>query len=98
MEQAVVLTRLRAHADDLRRHGVGALWLFGSTARGEARPDSDVDLVVDFDPVARVSLTGLASLRADLSEMLGVPVDLAEWRILRPPVRERAEREAVRAF
>jgi predicted nucleotidyltransferase len=93
-----VLARLREHEADLRRRGIAGLWVFGSVARGEARPDSDVDLVAEFDPVARVSLTGLASLRADLSDMLATPADLAEWRILRPPVRERAEREAVRAF
>ena len=93
-----VLARLRKHEADLRRRGIAGLWVFGSVARGEARPDSDVDLVAEFDPAARVSLTGLASLRADLSDMLAAPADLAEWRILRPPVRERAEREAVRAF
>ncbi|WP_256444246.1 hypothetical protein [Siccirubricoccus sp. G192] len=43
-------------------------------------------------------MTGFASLRADLSEMLGAPVDLAEWHILRPPVREQAERDAVQVF
>jgi predicted nucleotidyltransferase len=93
-----ILGRLREHEAALRQRGIAGLWVFGSVARGEARPDSDVDLVAEFDPAARVSLTGLASLRADLSDILGAPVDLAEWGLLRPPVRERAEHEAVRAF
>ena len=93
-----ILTRLREHEADLRRRGIAGLWVFGSVARGEARPDSDIDLVAELEPAARVSLTGLASLRADLADLLGAPVDLAEWGILRPPVLDRARREAVQAF
>jgi predicted nucleotidyltransferase len=93
-----VLARLREHEADLRRRGITGLWVFGSVARGEARPDSDIDLVAELDPAARVSLTGLASLRADLADILGAPVDLAEWVILRQPVLDRARREAVQAF
>jgi hypothetical protein len=48
------------------------LWAFGSVARGEAWTDSDIDLVAEFDPTARVSLTGLASLRADLADFAGL--------------------------
>jgi predicted nucleotidyltransferase len=93
-----VLARLRGHEAELRQRGIAGLWVFGSAARGEARPDSDVDLIAEFDPAIRLSLTGFASLRADLSDLLGTPVDLAEWGVLKPPVRERAEREAVRVF
>ena len=94
----VVLTRLREHKADLSRRGITGIWVFGSVARGEARLDSDIDLVTELDPAARVSLTGLASLRAELADLLGAPVDLAEWNILRPPMLDRARREAVRAF
>jgi predicted nucleotidyltransferase len=93
-----VLARLREREADLRRRGMAHLWVFGSVARGEARPDSDIDLIAELEPAARVSLTGLASLRADLADLLGAPVDLAEWGILRPPVLDRARREAVQAF
>jgi predicted nucleotidyltransferase len=93
-----VLARLRAREAELRARGVASLSVFGSVARGAARPGSDVDLAVELDPAVRVSLTGLAALRADLADLLGAPVDLAEWGALRPPVRGRAAREAVRAF
>jgi len=93
-----ILTRLRAHEADLRRRGIAGLWVFGSVARGNARPDSDIDLIADLDPAACLSLTGLVSLRADLADLLGAPVDLAEWGTLNPRVLDRARREAVQAF
>ena len=93
-----ILATLRAHAPELRARGVRRLWVFGSVARGTASPQSDVDLIAEIDPDARLSMTGFASLRADLAEMLRQPVDLAEWDLLRAPVRSRAEAEAVQVF
>lgn len=95
---AVVLRQLRERADDLRASGIASLSVFGSVARGEAHPGSDIDLLADLDPAARLSLVGLSSLRAELSELLGAPADLVERGALRPGVREAAEREAVRAW
>jgi hypothetical protein len=59
-ERIVVL--LRAHAEDIRGRGVTRLALFGSTARGEAGPSSDVDLLIEVDPHARFTLVDLAGL------------------------------------
>lgn len=95
---AEVVARLRGREAELRARGVASLSVFGSVARGDAGPDSDVDLVAEFEPGARVSLTGLAALRADLAEALGAPADLAEWDALHPHVRSAAAREAVRVF
>jgi hypothetical protein len=75
------------------------LWVVGPVARGEARPDSGVDLMAEFEVGARVSLVGLASLRAELSDLLGAPAGLAERSALRSAaVLEAAERDAVRAL
>ncbi len=98
-ELAAVLRALRTGTPALRARGVERLWVFGPVACGDARPGSGVDLLCDFEPGARVSLVGLASLRAELSDLIGAPVDLAERDAVRPPAtRERAEGEAVRAL
>jgi len=97
-ELAHVLKLLRAQRAHLTRQGVTGLWVFGSVARGEARPGSDVDLLATFDPKARLSLVGLASLRAELSDLLGVPADLVADEALHPAVRAQAEQEAVRVL
>ena len=95
---ATVLQVLRARAEPLRQRGIASLWVFGSVARGDARPDSDVDLMAEFSSAAQVSLVGLASLRAELSDLLRAPADLVERSTLRPAVRAAADREAVRVW
>jgi|ERR1700733_5718789 predicted nucleotidyltransferase/DNA-binding XRE family transcriptional regulator len=74
-------------------HGVSGLRVFGSVARGEDRPDSDVDLLADLPP--GMSLFGLARLQADLEAIVGTRVDLVPAVDLKPEVRERAGRDLV---
>lgn len=98
-ELAAVLGGLRLGAGALRRRGVRGLWVFGPVARGEAQPGSAVHLMAEFDAEARVSLVGLASLRAELSDLLGAPVELAErCALLSDAARDDAEQEVVRAL
>jgi predicted nucleotidyltransferase/DNA-binding XRE family transcriptional regulator len=75
------------------RHGVSNLRLFGSTARGDDRPDSDIDLLVHLD--RQLGLIGLARIRQELEDILGVPVDLVPDDGLKPDVRAAVERDAV---
>jgi len=63
-------------ADLCRRYQVRELSLFGSAARGEMRPDSDIDLLVEFLPNAEVGLVEHAGLMLDLAQLLGRKVDL----------------------
>jgi predicted nucleotidyltransferase/DNA-binding XRE family transcriptional regulator len=88
-----VRRRRRDLVDIAAAHGVSGLAIFGSVARGEDRPDSDVDIMVDLPP--GMSLLGMARLQSDLEAILGARVDLVPAADLKPGVRERANRDLV---
>jgi|ERR1700704_419871 predicted nucleotidyltransferase len=98
MNRETVITALRAHESELRAAGVVRLSLFGSTARGEARPDSDVDLLAAFDNARPLSLLDVIRIENQISDLLGHAVDLIEEGTLKPRVRQSVDREAMRAF
>jgi hypothetical protein len=75
-------------ADLCRRYQVRRLALFGSVLRDDFRSDSDVDVLVDFDPHAQVGFITLARLQRELAELLGRPVDLVPRMGLKPVIRE----------
>ena len=93
-EIAEIRQCLAKHLDDLMRLGVATLRLFGSYARGEARPDSDIDLLVAFEGPA--SFDAYMDLKFLLEEVLGRPVDLVTESALRPHLKPCVERESVR--
>ena len=74
-------------AEVCTRYGVLELSLFGSAAREETGPDSDIDLLVVFDPRTRIGLIGLGRLADELSELFGRPVDLVPKDGLKPSLR-----------
>lgn len=76
-----------------RRHGARKIRVFGSVARGETRPDSDLDLLVEFEPGR--SLLDHAALVIELESFLGRKVEVASEHGLRPAIRERVLAEAV---
>lgn len=77
-----------------RRHGIRRLSLFGSALRGEDARDSDVDLLVEFEPDVRIGYIGLAGIERELSALFGRSVDLRTPGELGPHLRERILREA----
>ena len=77
-----------------RRYQVKQLSVFGSVARGEARPDSDVDLLVEFLPDARIGMIQYGGLMLALSDLMGRKVDLVTKRALRPVLRDSILEEA----
>lgn len=77
-----------------RRHGVARLSVFGSQVSGAARPDSDLDLLVEFLPGRRVSLFDIGGMMTELSEQLGIQVDIRTPRDLSPLFREQVLKEA----
>ena len=96
-ERECVLALLRAHAPELRARGVRSLALLGSVAHDEARPDSDVDLLLDLDVRAGVGF-GVVSLKGELDRLVGRPVGLAFASRLRPAVRARIQQDLVQVF
>jgi predicted nucleotidyltransferase len=98
MDKSVIIEKLREHEAELRAAGIVRLSIFGSVARGDATEQSDVDLMGDFDRANDLTVFDMAGLEVRLANILGAPVDLADRRMLKAPVRSRAEREAVLAF
>lgn len=92
------LDRLKTHEAELRRLGVRRLALFGSAARGEAGPGSDVDLLASFDPGRRLSLIDVIHVENRLSDILGRRVDLIEEHCLEPRAQPSAKRDLILAF
>ena len=89
-----VLAIIAAHEDELRRYHVAALSVFGSVARNEAGPGSDVDLLVEFDQTATFDL--YLNLKDFLEEILNYPVDLVTSKAVRPRLRPFIERDLLR--
>ncbi len=98
MNRDEAVTIVRAHQAELRARGVTRLAIFGSTARGQARPDSDVDVLVDIDEARRFSLIDLAGLRLYLCDILGQEVEVARRKALKPFLRDNILAEAIEVF
>ena len=93
-DTATIRSRLAALLPDLReRYAVRALFLFGSFARGEQTPDSDLDLLVEFDRTP--GLLTFAALTRLLEDRLGVPVDLATRPMIGPRLSAGVEADLV---
>ncbi len=88
--------RIRKIVRLLRKHGARRVELFGSFARGEARADSDIDILVEFKE--RKSLLELVGIEQELEEAVGVKVDLLTKRWISPYLIDSIEREAVVIF
>ncbi|HMF75226.1 MAG TPA: nucleotidyltransferase domain-containing protein [Bryobacteraceae bacterium] len=98
MNRAEIIAKLRKHEPELTALGILRLSVFGSVARDDASQQSDIDLMGDFDRTKRLTLFDMAGLEVRLADILGASVDLCDRRMLKDPVRIRAEREAVLAF
>jgi predicted nucleotidyltransferase len=95
MERDQILALLKSHRRQLKKYGIHSLSVFGSVARGQARKNSDVDILVDFEKP--VGLFEYARLKMYLEDVLGREVDLVTPEALRKELREDILREAIRA-
>lgn len=95
MRKDEALKLLAQHKPELiRRFGITDLALFGSTVRDEARPDSDIDVLVSFDSPA--TSKRYFGVQFYLEDLMGSPVDLVTDKALRPQLRPYIEKELVR--
>jgi uncharacterized protein len=97
MERDTAIATLRAHEAELKRLGVQHLFLFGSTARGDARPDSDVDLFFDY-PRGKFGLYELMDVKEAAARILGRQTDIMTRDSIHKALRQRIEAEAVPVF
>jgi hypothetical protein len=82
-------------AEICRRYQVRELSVFGSAVRGDMRPDSDIDLRVEFEPDARIGLFEFAGMEEELAALVGRKVDLVSKRGFKPRVRPYVLRDAI---
>ncbi|MFP1130312.1 nucleotidyltransferase family protein [Asticcacaulis sp. W401b] len=98
MKRDEVISVLQSHRPELERLGVRRAALFGSVARDAQRPDSDIDILVDLDPQARLGVFEYVGIVEFIQSLFTVPVDVANSVNLKALVRPAIEREAVYAF
>ena len=97
MKREEIIARLRENEAALRARGVAHAALFGSRARGDQRPESDTDLMIEFDPTARITVFDYAGLKRDLAALFDGPVDVVNRDALKPYLGP-ATAEAIYAF
>jgi predicted nucleotidyltransferase len=95
MKRSDALKRLAALRPELDKLGITSLSLFGSVARGRAHSGSDIDLLAEFHHTP--DLIEFAGVKLRLEELLGCRVDLVTCRGIRPELRRRILKEAIRA-
>ena len=98
MQRGDIINALKSQEAAIRKLGVSALYLYGSHARDEARPDSDVDLFFDKDPDRPLSFMELTGLKLMLEDVFGKQVDVGTRTGLHPVLRPEIEASAIRIF
>lgn len=96
LEQALITLRKAEIA--LRAKGVQHAAIFGSTARGEAHAESDVDVLIDFDPSASVTVYDYVAVRNDIASLFDGRVDVVDREGLKPHLRKPVTQDLVYAF
>lgn len=98
MDRREIIARLRENEALLRARGVSHAALFGSRARGNARSDSDIDIMIEFDPAVCVTVFNYAGLKEYIAGLFDGPVDVVSREGLKPYVRPAATTDAIYAF
>lgn len=97
-KKSEIVAALKSLEPELRQRGIASAAVFGSVVRGQARPDSDVDVLVDVDPAAQFDLLDLVGVKNLLADRLRRPVDVVERESLKPRIRDSILAEAETVF
>jgi predicted nucleotidyltransferase len=92
------LATLRRNEAALRQRGICHAALFGSVARGDNRPDSDIDILVEFDPGARLTIYDYVGVKNLIAGLFAEPVDVIDREALKPHLRQSSLQDAIYAF
>ena len=98
MNRRDIICRLRENEAALRDRGVRHAALFGSCARGDQRPDSDVDIMIEVDPTARIGVYEYVAIKDYIAGLFDTRVDVVRRDRLKPYVRPGAVGDAIYAF
>jgi predicted nucleotidyltransferase len=98
MRREEIIARLRENEAALRARGVAHAALFGSRARGDERPESDTDIMIEFDPAARITVFDYAGLKSYIACLFDGDVDVVNRDGLKPYLKPAARADAVYAF
>jgi predicted nucleotidyltransferase len=98
MDREEIIARLRENEAVLRQLGVAHAALFGSRARGDQRPGSDTDIMIEFDPAARITVFDYAGLKDSIAALFDGRVDVVNRDGLKPHVKPAATTDAIYAF
>jgi uncharacterized protein len=98
MKRVDAIAALKQRETELRRAGATALWLFGSTARDEAGPKSDLDIFIEYDRAGQFSLLDLVHVKHVIEDHINQPVDMTTRDSLDPLLRQEILDDAVQVF
>jgi predicted nucleotidyltransferase len=98
MTRDEIIEKLKEREADLRAQGVAHAALFGSVARGDDRPDSDIDILVDLDPAIVMTIVDYAGVKDFIADMFDHPVDVVSRESLKPRLRPKVAADAIYAF
>jgi len=98
MNASEALATLRRHESDLRARGVAHAAVFGSVARGDNRPDSDLDILVEFEPGSEDTIYDYVRFKEFVAGLFEIPVDVIDRAALKPHLRAPATRDVMYAF
>ena len=98
MNHEEVIATLQAHQQELKQQGVMHAAVFGSVARHEARPDSDIDILIELDPTHSLDVFAYTGLKRFITGLFPLSVDVVNEAALKQHLRRSVRREAIYAF